>query len=325
MSIHSRRFCLAAALACAGMCASPAWAQNFPVKPMRIVVPVGAGGINDIVSRLIGQKLSDSWGQPVLIENRPGAGGIVGSEIVAKAPPDGYTMLMVYSSHPVNPSLYARLPYDTVRDFEPVVMVNTVNLVLVVNAAVPVKSVTELIALARAQAGKLNYGAVGTGSLGHLAAVAFRQMAGVDIVHIPYKGAPQVSAALLNGDASMFFDSPITALPFITSGKTRALAVTSAVRSSALPDVPTMAESGLPGYEVLGWNGLVAPGGTPRAIINRLNTEIVRILRTPEVTDLLRKQGVDVVAGTPEQFATAIRTDIDKWARIVKEAGIRAE
>ena len=325
MCIHSRRLCLAAALICAGIFAPYAWAQNFPLKPMRIVVPVGAGGINDIVSRLIGQKLSDSWGQPVLIENRPGAGGIVGSEIVAKASPDGYTLLMVYSSHPVNPSLYARLPYDTVRDFEPVVMVNTVNLVLVVNASVPVKSVPELIALAKAQAGKLNYGAVGTGSLGHLAAVAFRQMAGIDIVHIPYKGAPQVSAALLSGDASMFFDSPITALPFISSGRTRALAVTSAVRSSALPDVPTMAESGLPGYEVLGWNGLVAPGGTPRAIITRLNTEIVRILRTPEVTDLLGKQGVDVVAGTPEQFATAIRTDIDKWARIVKEAGIRAE
>ncbi len=308
-----------------GVLLNPAIAQNYPTKPIQLIVPVGAGGINDIVSRLIGGKLAETWGQPVVILNRPGAGGIVGTQLAATAPADGHTIVMVYSSHQVNPSLYAKLPYDTIADFEPIVMVNTVNLVLVVNAGVAAKSVSELIALARAQPGKLNFGAVGSGSMGHLAGMMFRQMAGVDIVHIGYKGVPDVNAALLGGDASMFFDSPITALPFIRSGKTRALAVTSTTRSQALPDVPTVAESGLPGYEALGWNGLLAPAGTPKTIINRLNAEFVRILRSPEVADKLKAQGVDVVAGTPEHFAHAIRTDIAKWAAIIKSAGIRLE
>jgi tripartite-type tricarboxylate transporter receptor subunit TctC len=302
---------------------SLAGAQTFPSRPMQIIVPVGAGGINDIISRLIGGKLSESLGQPVVIINRPGAGGIIGTELAAKAAPDGHTMVMVYSSHPVNPSLYAKLPYDSIKDFEPVTMVNTVNLVLVVNNAVPARSVSELIALARAEPGKLNYGAVGTGSLGHLAAMMFIRMAKVDIVHLPYKSAPEVTTALLGGDAKLFFDSPITALPHIKSGRTRPLAVTSATRSSALPDVPTMAEAGLPGYEVLGWNGLLAPAGTPKPIVARLNAEIVKILRSPEVMNTLKGHGVDVVAGTPEHFAEAIRTDIAKWAQIIKEAGIR--
>jgi tripartite-type tricarboxylate transporter receptor subunit TctC len=303
--------------------ATAAGAQGFPSKPMQIIVPVGAGGINDIISRLIGAKLSERLGQPVVILNRPGAGGIIGTELAAKAAPDGHTMVMVYSSHPVNPSLYAKLPYDSVRDFEPVTMVNTVNLVLVVNNAVPAKSLAELIALARAQPGKLNYGAVGTGSLGHLAAMMMVRMANVDIVHLPYKSAPEVTTALISGDAKLFFDSPITALPHIKSGRTRPLAVTSATRSSALPDVPTMAEAGIPGYEVLGWNGLLAPAGTPKPIVAKLNAEIVAILRSPDVTSTLKSQGVDVVAGTPEHFAAAISADIAKWAQIIKEAGIK--
>ena len=314
----------AAIILALGMLLMPAaGAQSFPSKPIQIIVPVGPGGINDIISRLIGQKLSESWGQPALIVNRPGAGGIIGTELAAKAAPDGHTMVMVYSSHPVNPSLYSKLPYDSIRDFEPVTMVNTVNLVLVVNQAVPAQSLSELIALARAEPGKLNYGAVGTGSLGHLAALVLTRMANVDIVHLPYKSSPEVTTALLSGDAKLFFDSPITALPHIRSGRTRPLAVTSATRSSALPNVPTMAEAGLPGYEVMGWNGLLAPAGTPKLVIARLNAEIVRILRSPEVMSTLNAQGVDVVGGTPEEFASAIRNDIAKWAQIIKQAGIR--
>lgn len=320
---HCVRVALAAAFF--ALLAPGTGAQTFPARPIQIVVPTGAGGINDIVSRLIAKKLSESVGQAVLVQNRPGAGGVIGSDLVAKSAPDGYTMVMVFSSHPVNPSLYAKLPYDSIKDFEPVTMVNTVNLVLVVNAAVPAKSVTELIALAKSEPGKLNYGAVGTGSLGHLGAMVFKQMAGIDIVHIPYKGAPEVNMALLNGDAKIFFDTPITALPFLKSGKTRALAVSSTTRSAALPDVPTMAEDGLPGYDVVGWNGLLLPAGTPKPIVAKLNAEIVAILRSPEVMNQLKAHGVDVVGGTPEHFANAIRTDIAKWAKIIKEAGIRLD
>ena len=320
---------LAGLFACAGLIGgiwSPAaQAQAFPSRSMQLVVPLGAGGINDIISRLIAQKLSESWKQPVVVVNRPGAGGIIGSQSVATAAPDGYTILMVYSSHPVNPSLYAKLPYDTLKDFEPITLVNIVDLVLVVGTQSKANSLRELMAMARAEPGKFNYGTVGTGSLGHLAGIRFAKAAGINVVQLPYKSAPEVSSALLNGDASMFFDSPITALPLINGGKTKPLAVTSLTRSSAMPNVPTMSEAGLPDFEVVGWNGLVAPGGTPKAIIDRLNGEIVRILRTPEVTDSLKARGVAVVGNTPAEFGTIIRNDVARWAGIIKEAGIKLE
>lgn len=300
-------------------------AQAYPAKPIQLVVPLGPGGINDIISRMIAQRLTESLGQSVIVVNRPGAGGIIGSEAVAKAPPDGYTILMVYSSHMVNPSLYAKLPYDTIRDFAPITLVNTVNLVLTVGAAVPAASVRELIALAKARPGQLNYGTIGIGSLGHLAGIRFVKAADIDVVQVPYKSAPEVTTALLRGDATFYFDSPITALPFIRSGKVRALAVTSAARSSVLPDVPTLAEAGLRGFEVVGWNGLLAPGGTPRPIIDKLNFEVVRILRSAEVIALLKEQGVDVVGDAPEEFAGVIRTDIEKWHGIIEAAGIKIE
>lgn len=300
-------------------------AQAYPGKPIQLVVPLGPGGINDIISRLVAQKLTESWGQSVVVVNKPGAGGIIGSEAVAKAAPDGYTLLMVYSSHMVNPSLYAKLPYDTVQDFEPITLVNTVNLVLTVGASVPVTSMSELIALAKARPGQLNYGTIGIGSLGHLAGIRFVKAANIDVVQVPYKSAPEVTTALMRGDATLYFDSPITALPFIRSGKVRALAVTSATRSSVLPDVPTVAEAGLPGFEVVGWNGLLAPARTPRPIIEKLNVEIVRILHTPEVATTLKEQGVDVVGDTPEDFTDVIRTDIGKWREIITASGIKIE
>lgn len=313
-------FPLAPALA-----ARSARADTYPSKPVQLVVPLGPGGINDIISRLLAQKLTESWGQPVVVVNKPGAGGIIGSDAVAKAAPDGATILMCYSSHMANPSLYAKLPYDTLKAFAPVTLVNTVNLVLTVGPSVPAASVSDLIALAKARPGALNYGTSGIGSLGHLAALRFATTAGIDVVHVPYKSAPDVMTALLQGDAAFYFDSPITALPFIRSRKVKALAMTSVIRSSVLPDVPTIAEAALPGFEVLGWNGLLAPAGTPAPVIERLNAEVVKILRTQAVRDQLRDQGVDVVGNRPEEFAAIIAADVAKWREIIVAAGIRLE
>jgi tripartite-type tricarboxylate transporter receptor subunit TctC len=299
--------------------------QSFPSKAIQLVVPLGVGGINDIISRLIAQKMSEDWGQPVIVLNKPGAGGIIGSEFVARSRPDGYTILMVYSSHAVNPSLYSKLPYDTISDFQPITMVNTVNLVLTIGASIPANSVADLIAMAKAHPDTTNYGTVGNGSLGHLAGLLFAKTAGIEITQLAYKGAPEVSTALMRGDATMYFDSLITALPLIKDGRVKALAVTSPTRSAALPNVPTMAEAGVKDFQMLGWNGLVAPAGTPQAIVNKLNAEIVHILHLPEITKLLSEQGVDVVGDTPEHFGEVIRADVDKWHKIVKDAGIPAQ
>jgi tripartite-type tricarboxylate transporter receptor subunit TctC len=232
---------------------------------------------------------------------------------------------MVYSSHMVNPTLYKKLPYDSVRDFAPITLVNTVNLVLTVNPSVQVSSVKDLIELAKKKPGTLNYGTSGIGSLGHLAALRFAKSAGIDVVQVSYKSAPEVTTALLQGDVSFFFDSPITALPFIRSGKVKALAVTSLSRSSVLPEVPTVAEAALPGFEVLGWNGLLAPAKTPKAVVDKLNADVVRILHAPAVANQLRAQGVDVVGNTPEEFAAIIPADIAKWREIIVSAGIKME
>jgi tripartite-type tricarboxylate transporter receptor subunit TctC len=309
----------------AALAATPIRADTYPGKSVQLIVPLGPGGINDIISRLIAQKLTESWGQSVVVVNKPGAGGIIGTELVARAAPDGYTILMVYSSHMVNPTLYKKLPYDSVRDFAPITLVNTVNLVLTVNPSVQVSSVKDLIELAKKKPGTLNYGTSGIGSLGHLAALRFAKSAGIDVVQVSYKSAPEVTTALLQGDVSFFFDSPITALPFIRSGKVKALAVTSLSRSSVLPEVPTVAEAALPGFEVLGWNGLLAPAKTPKAVVDKLNADVVRILHAPAVANQLRAQGVDVVGNTPEEFAAIIPADIAKWREIIVSAGIKME
>jgi len=311
--------------AAATLLATSAGAQSYPTKPVQLVVPLGPGGINDIISRLLAQKLTESWGESVVVVNKPGAGGIIGSEAVAKAAPDGYTILMCYSSHMMNPTLYSKLPYDTVRDFSPITLVNLVDLVLTVGPSVPANSVADLIALAKAKPGALNFGTSGIGSLGHLAALRFAKAAGLEVVQVPYKSAPEVTTALMRGDASFFFDSPITALPFIRSGKVKALGVTSKRRSSVLPDVPTIDEAALPGFEVLGWNGLLAPAGTPKRVIDKLHADVVRILRTPAVTGQLKEQGVDVVGDTPDEFARVIVADVAKWHEIITNAGIKIE
>ncbi len=298
--------------------------QNYPARLIRIIVPTGAGGITDILARYMGQKLSESMGQPVVVENRPGAGGTIGSLAVAKAPPDGYTLLWVFPSHPVSPSLYPKLPYDAVRDFAPITRVTNVELMLVVNNRVRAQSVSELIALDRANPGSMNYGAVGEGSLGHIAAMVFNRMTGSRFVHVPYRGAPQVETALIANDVQIFFDVPITAVPQVKAGRVRALAVTGSRRIAAFPEVPTMAEAGVPGYDVTSWNGILAPAGTPREIIRKLNAEILRILRQADVKEWLAARAIEAVGSSPEEFGALIESDIAKWAKVIADAGIKA-
>ncbi len=298
-------------------------ADTYPARPMRIVVPTGAGGITDILARAIAQKLGDELGQQVIVDNRPGASGIVGSQIVAGATPDGHTLLMVYPSHPVNPSLIAKLPYDTVKAFAPITMVSAVAMLLVVNAALPAKSVRELIDLSKQR--QIHYGAVGLGSLGHLGAELFRFKSGADMSLVAYKGAPQVFTALVGGEIGVYFVATMSsAMPLIRAGRIRVLGVSTAQRIPALPDVPPIADI-VPGYDVRGWNGLLAPAGTPRAIIERLNREIVRIVHTPEFGERLAADGAVAVGNSPREFDTIIRSDIQMWAKVIKDAGIRAD
>ena len=299
--------------------------QIYPNKPVRFVVGYPPGGATDIIARTIAQKLTDGLGQQVLVDNRPGAGGIIGSEIVAKATPDGHTIVLVTTSHGVNPSLYGKLPYDTLTSFAPVIHVASLQLVLVVNPSLPAKSVKDLIALAKAKPGQLNFASSGSGQSLHLAGELLKTMAGIDIVHIPYKGSAPARTDLLGGQVQMMFESMIGVLPFVQSGKLRALAVSGAKRSPAAPNIPTMAEAGVPGYQASGWVGVLAPAATPKPIIIRLNSEIDKVLKLPEVADRLSNSGAEPAGGTPEQFAAFIRAEIAKWTRVVKLSGARVE
>ena len=300
-------------------------ADAYPSRPIRIVIPSGAGGITDILGRVIAQKLTDSLGQQVVIDNRPGASGIVGSQIVAKAAPDGYTLLMVFPSHAVNPSLYANMPYDTVKAFAPVTMVSAVFAVLVVPSELPARSVPELIALGKDKTTKMNYGSVGRGSLGHLSSELLRSMTGMNITHVAYKGSPQIMTALLSGEIQMYLiASAGTIMPHLKTGKLRALGVSSTKRMPSLPDVPPISDS-VPGYEARGWNGVLGPAGLPKPIVDRLHKEIVLIVQSPEFLKQLATEGAIPIGNSPAEFATAIKADIAKWAKVVKEAGIRPE
>jgi tripartite-type tricarboxylate transporter receptor subunit TctC len=302
---------------------SQAMAQDYPNRTIRIIVPVGVGGITDILARLVGRSISDQLGQPVIIDNRTGAGGIIGTRAVAQAEPDGYTLLMVFPSHAANPALYASLPYDSEKDFAPVSMVTKVSEILLVPNSSPAKSVKEFIELARK--GQLNYASVGVGSLAHLATELFLAMAGVKMTHIPYRGVPQAQQAVISGEVAAFFDTPITALPQIRAGAVRALGISAARRLDVAPEIPTIAEAGLPGYEVTGWNGILAPAHTPRPIIDKLNKTIVEALRTPELEKLLREQGLEPAGNSPEEFAQLMHADIEKWIRVTREAGIKPQ
>lgn len=303
-----------------------ALAQTYPSKPIRIVVPFPPGGPADILARIIGQNLAESWGQQAVIDNRAGAGGNIGSEMVAKALPDGYTLLMGFvGTHAINASLYSTMPYDNVKDFEPVSLVAMVTIILVVHPSIPANSVKELIVLARSRPGQLTFGSPGNGTPQHLAGELFNTMAGVKMVHIPYKGAVPALTDLLGGRVSLIFSSMPPALPHVKAGKLRALAVTSARRSSAAPNVPTIAESGLPGYEVINWYGILVPAGTPKEIVARLNAEILKILNVPDVKERLSAQGAETFSSTPQEFAAYIRKETEKWAKVVKYSGARLD
>ena len=304
--------------------AAPA-AESYPARPVRMIIPSGAGGITDILGRFLAQKLSDSVGQQVVIDNRPGASGIVGSHIVAKAAPDGYTLLMVFPSHPVNQSLFRDIPYDTASAFAPITMVSEVWPVLIVSTQFPAKSVAELIAIAKDKPGQLNHGGVGPTSMGSLGAELFRSMAGIRITHITYKGAPQALTALLSGEIHFYLiGSAGTVVPHAKAGRVRALGVGGKRRIAVLPDVPPIADT-LPGYEARGWNGILAPAGTSKPIIDRLHREIVKVVRSPEFSQLMAGEGAAPVGNTPAEFDAIIRADIQKWAKIIKEAGIKGE
>ena len=292
--------------------------DNYPVRPIRLVVPTGAGGNTDTFARVVADKLKTSLGQQIIVDNRPGASGIVGSDIVAKAAPDGYTLLMVFPSHPVNPSLYADLPYDTLRDFAPVTMVTSVTQVLVVNPKLPIHSVKDLIAQVKEKPGQFNHGVVGRGSLGDLSAEVFSALSGARLTQIAYKGAPQVMTALIGGELQVYFSAPVVAIPQIKAGRVRALGVSTRNRLAVIPEVPTIAEAGLPGYEVVGWNGILAPAKTPRAIVERLHAQIVKVIRAPAVEADILAQGIEPIGNTPEEFGRIIRADVERWAKILK-------
>jgi tripartite-type tricarboxylate transporter receptor subunit TctC len=303
-----------------------AWAQAYPAKSVRMVVPFAAGaGSNDIMARLIAQKLSERFSQQFVVDNRPGASGIIGCDIVAKAQPDGYTVLMMSLTYTVLPSLFSKLPFNPANDLTPVTMVASAPLMLVVNPSVPAKSVAEFIAYAKANPGKLNFGSGGAGATPHLAGEMLKSMAGLQVTHVPYKGGAPALADLVGGQIQFMLENIPGTLPFVKGGKLRALAVTDLKRSPLLPDLPTLDESGLKGYELVGWNGLFVPAGTPSSIVNQLYTGVSRALVLPDVKDRLAILGADGVGDTPQHFAAFIKADIAKWAQVVKTAGVKIE
>ncbi len=315
------RICLAALLACAGSALAQAW----PAKPVRLIVPYPPGGSADILARAIGQKLGEGMGQQVVIDNRPGAGTAIGAEATAKAAPDGYTiMLGTVSSHAINPALNP-VKFDPIRDFAPVSLVASIPFALIVHPSVRANSVKELVALAKAKPGSLNYSSAGNGTSNHLAGELFKSMTGTFMVHIPYKGSAPALNDLIAGQVQLMYDLVLTAAPHVKSGAVRALAVTGKERSGALPGVPTVAESGVPGYEVSAWFGFFAPAGTPPAIVNALNAETVKAMRAQDLRERLGSQGADAVTNTPEQFAAYVKEELTKWTLVVKTSGMKAD
>ena len=305
--------------------ATPVAAQTYPAKQIRVIVPFAAGGPTDTVSRAIGQKLTEAWSQPVVIDNRPGAGGNLGTEIAAKSPADGYTLFIGTVANAINHSLFAKLPFDFQRDFAPVTQNYITGLILAVHPSLPVKSVKELVALAKARPGALAYASSGVGGTPHMSGELFSALAGVKMVHVPYKGSAPAMAELLGGQVQLTFDNMLTVLPQVKAGKLRGLAVTLPARTALAPELPTIAESGLVGFEVKSWNGVVVPAGVARDTITRLNTEIVRILRDAALRERFMAQGVELAPSTPEEFGAFIRQDIAKWAKVIQVSGARAE
>ena len=321
------RMCMTITLGAMALSALPGevYAQTYPNKPIRFVTPYGSGGNADILTRIIGDAMSKSMGQPVLVDNRPGGSSTIGSAIVAKAPPDGYTIMLISSSHSVNPSLFgSQLPYDTVKDFTPISMTGATPILVVVNPGVAANNVRELVALAKTKPGTLNFATSGNGSPAHLAGALIEALGGVKLVHVPYKTTAQANNDTMSGQVQIAFPSVSSALPMVKSGKLRALGITSLKRSALAPDIPTVAES-LPGYQASIWTGVLAPAAVPRPIVTRLNAEVVKALTLPDVVTKLTGMGVDIDTSTPEEFGAFIDAEIRKWARVIKEGNIKVE
>lgn len=307
--------------------AAAAWGQSYPAKAVHVVVPYPAGGYYDLLARVIGGKLQETWGQPFVVENRVGANGMIGTDYVAKAAPDGYIIMMGgIGPHGTNPSIYQKLPYNPVRDFAAIIHVASAPNVLVVHPTVPARTVSDLVALAKAKPGGLTFSSAGRGSSQHLSGEMLKTIAGIDMTHVPYKGSAPGVTAVLAGEVSMMFATMADVVEHVRGGKVRALAVTGARRIPALPDVPTMVEAGIAGYEATAWFGMVAPAAVPRDIISKLNQEVGRVLRMPDVLVRISQQGsAEIIGGTPEQFGEFIRSEVAKWSRVVKAAGVKPE
>jgi tripartite-type tricarboxylate transporter receptor subunit TctC len=323
--MQPKRFLPALAGAALALASVAAPAQPYPDKVIRMVSPYSPGGSNDLTARILSQKLGEALGQQVIVENKPGAATQIGTQYVAKSPADGYTLLLAAATHGSNPSLFTKLPYDTLKDFTPIVLAATVPTYVLINDSVPVKTIGELVAYAKKNPGKLNFGSAGNGSAPHLALELFKQEAGIDIVHVPFKGSAPAMTAVLSGDVQGSFETYNVFQPHLKSGKVRMLAVTTPKRTSQEPTVPTLAESGFPGFEAYAWFSVLAPAGTPQAVVARLNSEINRVLTLPEVKDQYAKMGLIPGGGTPEQLDAFIRADIAKWSKVIKSAGIKPD
>jgi tripartite-type tricarboxylate transporter receptor subunit TctC len=312
-------------LAFAGLVvALPVHAQNYPVRPVRMIVPFSPGGATDVPARILAQRLSEAFGHQIVIDNRPGAGGVLGADAVAKAPPDGYTLLLTATTHVISASLYKKLPYDAISDFAPVMLIGSGPNVLAVHPSLPAKNVRELIALAKARPGKIDYASSGNGSAQHLFGALFMSLADIRMMHIPYKGSAPATTDLIAGQVSVGFPGIALVLPHTKAGRLRALAVTSAERSKAMPDVPSIAEAGVPGYAATLWTGLLAPKGTPPEIVQKLYDEIAKLLRQPEVESAYLATGTDVTISNPEQFGRFVKVEYDKWAKVIKAVDAQA-
>src|SRR5688572_10348875 len=328
MKLRDRTLARLALIAAALLALVPfaAHSQAFPAKPVKLVIPFPPGGSLDNVGRLLAQKISESWGQTIVVENRPGAGGNVGADAVAKSPADGYTVVMgALSTHAVNPSLYPKMPYDAVKDFAPISNVAITPNVLTVNAGLPVNSLKELIAYAKAHPGKVNFGSGSNGSAGHLAGELFKVETGTDVAHIPFKGGAPATQALVAGDTQFMFDNLANAMAQLKGGRIKALAVTTAQRSKLAPDLPTMAEAGMPGFDISTWFGILAPAGTPPETIAKWNAELVKALNAPDVREKMLAQGAEPAPSTPAEFAAFIARERDKYARIIKASGAKVD
>ena len=305
--------------------AATTFAQNYPERPIRYIVGQAPGGSSDTLARIITQRVGEGLGQQLVVDNRPGATGIIGAEVVARAAPDGYTLLQVSTSHATNPAMQTKLPFDSVRDFTPISLLSQQPNIWLVHPTLPVKTMKDLIAYAKAKPGQLNFASSGTGGSQHLAGELLKGMTGIEMTHIPYKGSPPALVDVLAGRVPLMSSTMPPALPHIKTGKVRVLAVTSTKRSPALPDVPTVAESGVPGYEAIAWQGLVGPGGMPKPVVSRINAEFVKVLRQPDIVAKLTEQGYETVASTPEWFAQYVKSEVVKWTKVIRAAGLKGE